>query len=115
MATQSVSQQEVQDVFGELHQQLKNAYFEACTIEDKDRLRSLNDAIFEIITALNTDEIRSRNAEFSALSNQISLAVDQLKDLQQDIANIIHTVAVATKVTAAIDKALSSAAGFLAA
>jgi chromosome segregation ATPase len=103
------SQQEVCDVFGELHAQLKNAYF-AANPESKDRIRGLEDIVFDIETALDQSDIKSRTNEFAALTVKVKTGTEQLENLKEEIDQVIHDIAVATQVVSAIDKAVSAAA-----
>ena len=108
----AVRQEEVHDAFEELYYALKDAYWAASTIQDKDRIRGIQDVVFEIITALNQTDIASRTEAFKELTDSFATAQKKLKALQNDVDKIIHATEIATKVMQGITKALAMAGKF---
>jgi hypothetical protein len=102
--------QDIHDAYGELHAALKNAYWAASTIEDKDRIRGLEDVVFDVLTVLNQQDIQSRTEQYRALQSTIKFVNSKLQRLSEDIDHIIHKVDVASSITNAVAKVASIAA-----
>jgi len=112
MAGAKVSQQAVHDAFEELYYALRDAYWAASTIEDKDRIHGIQDSVWEIITALNQADIASRTEEFKALSESFRGVQKELETLQADVEKIIHATEITAKVIQGTTKVLTTAAKF---
>ena len=109
-ATQvKISRQDICDSFQELYNRLTEGYWAATTIEDKDRIRGLADAISDILTELNKEDIESRDNDFRALTATVQEIIPRLDKLKDQIDQIIHAVKIANNVAKAIDKALELA------
>ena len=111
-AKNGVSQQDVHDAFEELYYALNDAYWAASTIQDKDRIRGIQDVVFQILTGLNQADIASRSADFKALAGTFVSVQAKLDALQKDVDQIIHATQVAAKVVSGITKALALATKF---
>lgn len=107
-----VSRQNVYDAFEYLYNQLSAGYWAATTIEAKDRIRGLSDAIFEILTALNRSDIETRDADFKELTETVKRIAPRLEKLEKEIDQIIHAVKIAENVAQAVDKAIDLAAKY---
>jgi hypothetical protein len=107
------TQQDVQNAFQQLYDNLTSAYWAASTIEDKDRIRGCADVIFQILSQLTVDDIKSRSAEFQELKNSVQSVTKKLEQLQTEIDGIIHNIQIASSVTTGITKAVGVAARFL--
>src|SRR5215469_14964420 len=107
------TQQDVQNAFQELYDNLTDAYWAASNIEDKDRIRGCADVIFQILSQLTVDDIKSRSAEFEDLKNSVQSVTKKLEQLQSEIDGIVHNIQIASSVAAGITKALTITAGFM--
>jgi ABC-type transporter Mla subunit MlaD len=106
-------QQDVQNAFQQLYDNLTSADWAASTIEDKDRIRGYADGIFQILSQLMVDDIKSRSAEFQELKNSVQSVTKKLDQLQTEIDGIIHNIQIASSVVAGITKAVGMASQFL--
>jgi len=102
---EAVSRQEVYDAFQQLYQQLSEGYWASTTIDAKDRIRGLADAVSEILTELN----ESRSNDFKALTETVKGINPRLDTLGKEIDQVIHAVKTGQNVAKAIDKAISLA------
>lgn len=102
------------NAYERLYGLLSDAYWKASTIEGKDRIRGLADAIYDILTRVNAAEIGSRTAEFKSLANEVSAVNARLDALKTEIDQIIAVVKLATDIANAADQAISRAAKALA-
>jgi hypothetical protein len=109
-----VSQEQLHDAYSDLYDALNQAYWVASTIEDKDSIHDMAEAVYGIISDLNAADIKSRNDDYQALTKSVTTVNTRLKDLQTEIASIIHKVDVATQVVSATAKVLSLASEFIA-
>src|SRR3954470_24141703 len=100
------SQQEVHDAYQELYNALTDAYWAASTIEDKDRLKGLSEAVYEVLTKLNAAGLRSRSNEYADVRESVGTVNGRLNQLADDIGRIVHRVNVAAQVGGGISKAL---------
>jgi len=107
-----LSQREVHDAYQELYNAITDAYWAASTIQDKDRLMGLSEAVYNILTKLNADGIRSRSVEYADVREGVNEVNGRLSKLADDIATIVHRVNVAAQVTNGISKALDFSAKF---
>lgn len=106
---EAVSRQEVYDAFQQLYQQLSEGYWASTTIDAKDRIRGLADAVSEILTEINRDDIESRTNDFKALTETVKGINPRLDTLGKEIDQLIHAVKTGQNVAKAIDKAISLA------
>src|ERR671920_1011355 len=101
--------QELQDTFQTLYNTLTEAYWVASTLTDKDRIRGSADAVYDILTTLTRREIKTRGKAYTDLKQPLTTITARLQKLQADIDLIIHNVAMASRVTGAIAKAVTAA------
>jgi hypothetical protein len=106
------SQQEVHDAYEALYERLSDAYWAASTIQDKDRIRGLEDALYDILTDLNAANLRSRTADYQTCKGLVEATNARLSTLKEDLDKVIHAVKIATQVAGALDKALAIAVKF---
>jgi chromosome segregation ATPase len=112
--TISEQQQAVMDQYQELHDTLSHAR-EVCPNDDlRQSLRQQAERVQDLITAMNQADIESRTGAFEALVTQINSVNDDLGKLRTEIATIGQNIAIAAKVTGAIDSVISTAAKLLA-
>jgi hypothetical protein len=94
----------------QLHDLLTNAYWVATSIEAKDALTGLSQAVFDILTTFEQEEIETATPEYVALKGTVNAVNVKLQAVQTQINDWIHKIDVATKVVGAIAQALALAA-----
>lgn len=104
--------QDLQEALQGLYNTLNDAFWVASTVEAKDRIRGLAEAVFDALTKLNRLGIGALTAEYSALKTSIDRMNGKLDGLKRDIDEIIHKMEVASQVAGAIDKAIAAAVKF---
>lgn len=102
--SQRPSVQNVHAAFQELHNSLKEAYWVASTIGNKDKIIGLQEVVFDIITELNRADLSSRTQAYEALKAKVDETNNRLERLKGEIDRIIHAIGVASRVVGAIDK-----------
>ncbi len=107
------TQQDVQDAYSDLYDALNDAYWAASTIEGKDLLHGLAEAVYDIDSQLNVADVKSRDDEFKQLTTSVGIVNAKLQTLQTEIDGIVHNISVATSVVNATVKVLSAAAEFM--
>jgi len=100
---------DVHDAFQQLYDALDDAYWAATTIETKDRIRGVAEAILDAITELNRKEFDERSAKFQELGQTMSKVNAKLSQLKDDIDNLIHNIKTAATVASYIDRAIELA------
>ena len=110
--SQKPTLQELQSALQNLYILLNQAYWVATTIDAKDKIHGLAEALFEILTDLNKADMSSRTPEYIAIEKQVKTVNDKLDKLKAEIDEIIHVVQTAVQVANAIDKLISIAAKF---
>ena len=108
----SPTQQDVRDALQELYTKLNTAYWDATTIQTKDRLRGLAEAVEDVISTLNAQQINENTVQFAQLQATMGIINTKLTQLKADINNIIHNIQTTRDVATGIDKALGIAAKF---
>ncbi len=93
--------------FQELYDELNRAFWVATTIETKDRLHGLAEAVFKIITDINRGDFGSRTKEFRKFLESTAPVKKRLEMLRDDVDKIIHSVAVAAQLLKSVTKVLN--------
>jgi hypothetical protein len=104
-----IAQNEARDAFGELYETLRQAYWVAGNIQDKDRLTGLAQAVYEIRMALDASDIKARTDEYATLASTITALDKRLQGLQADLDHMIHNLTVADQILKGITKAITAA------
>ena len=112
MANAEVTQQVLHDGLQALYRELDKAYWDATTMETKDRIRGIAEAVLDVMSELNRRAIAQRTNEFAEMRETIIKVNDKLTELKADLDKIIHNIKTAGEVAGAIDKALGLAASF---
>jgi hypothetical protein len=107
-----ISQDDVSLAFDELYTILRQAYWVAGSIEGKDRLTGLAQAVYEIRMALDAQELKARTEEFISLTATVCSVNKRLEKLQADLDDLIHNLEVADHLVAGITKAVAAATAF---
>jgi chromosome segregation ATPase len=107
-ATVQALQAATRDQYQILHNAISQAR-EVCTDDSRrDDLRQMAEEIQAVLTSLDEAELQSRTADFQALGNRVKAINSELQTLKAEINKIVDDVAIATKVTDAINGALSA-------
>ncbi len=106
---------DLQDAYQKLYGLLSyEAYWAASTVEGKDRIHGLAEAVFDILTQLNKAEIMDRAREFQALSEQGRVVNLKLEATKAQIQEIVHKIGLAAEIAAAADTVIKLGAKFFA-
>ena len=109
---EKVSRRDVYDAFQQLYQQLSDGYWASTSIDAKDRIRGLADAVSEILTELNRDDIESRTDDFKTLTDIVKVITPRLAILGKEIDQVIYAVKIGQNVAKAVDTAIGLAAKY---
>ena len=112
MAPTMESQQSLADALQDLYETLDKAFWVASTIEAKDMIRGLSEAVFDALTDLNRLDISSRTTDYQPIKTSITRINAKLDTLKSQIDQLVHEMQIAAQVAAAIDTAVSAAAKF---
>lgn len=104
--------QELHAEYQELYNLVRQSFWEAKTIEDKDKLLKLKEQISDILTELNRAGLKSRTPEFAALNRSTNTINANLDTLKKEIDTIVHDVKLASQIVSKIDKVMGLAAKF---
>lgn len=97
---------EYREALQDVYDQLDRAHPLAATLEAKDTLRELAEAVFDSLTALNQADIASNRAQYAAVRAAIGDVNRKLQTVQSRIDGWIHVVSVSVQTTNAIGKAI---------
>lgn len=100
------SQQQKDDLLN-LYKNLRQAYWYASTIQDKDLLSGAADAVYNLYTEINQGEIVSRDDAYVKAENEMKACVGALKKISDDVNNIVKHVATATNLLGILGKVLA--------
>jgi hypothetical protein len=103
---QTACQQSLQQLYDLLDQ----AYWVASTIEAKDAINGLTQALHGILTTLNQGALDDATAEYATLKATVAAVNSKIESVQAQINNWIHVVSLATQIAGAMDQALSACA-----
>lgn len=107
-----VPQSEVYNAFSHLYDSLNDAYWAASTIEAKDRIAGVRDQVYEVTMDLVGQDIKSRTADFEAVSARVSDVNTRLKALSIDIGSLVARVSAVNAVVTDITQVLKLAKAF---
>jgi hypothetical protein len=111
-ASPDPQQSEIYAAFKRLYDSLNDAYWAASTTEAKDRISGERDEVYLVIMDLVAEDIRSRTAEFQALSAKVAGVNNRLEALSKDIANLVARITTVNAVVADIAQVVSLARAF---
>jgi|ERR1700677_1121637 hypothetical protein len=94
----------------QLHDLLDDGFWAATTIEAKDAINELSQAVFEILTTLEQQTIESATPEYVALKGTVDAVNAKLQIVQGQINAWIHKIELANQVAEAIAQAVALAA-----
>lgn len=103
---------ELRQAFQELFDALNEAFWVVSTIEDKDRIHGLGEAVYRILCEIERADLAARTEAYLAVKAKVDEATRRLGKLKKKLDDIIHAMDTAAAVTRAIDKALDVAARF---
>jgi DNA polymerase II small subunit/DNA polymerase delta subunit B len=109
-ATMQSLQTATRDQYQFLHDAISRARESCVDPSQRDNLRHQADEIQLVLTSLDQADLQSRTAEFEALESKVQCINLEMQNLKREIDKIVQDVAIATKVTAAIDGALTASA-----
>ncbi len=107
------AQGDVYHAFHRLYDELKKAYFDAKTRDDKKRIKEWQDAISDILTQLNRGFIEARTDEFATLERSVKDVMPRLQKVREEIQELIGYVELAGKITKAVDRVIENADKYL--
>jgi DNA repair exonuclease SbcCD ATPase subunit len=96
----------LQKTFDILYTSLKDAYWAASTAEGKDQIQGARELVSEVLDAIDEAQIQSDNAMMGNLTQALKTSIKDLADLQKQLDQIVHNVAIANSAIDAIDKVL---------
>lgn len=88
---------------------LKNAYWYANSISDKDTLTGAAEAVQALITEINAGAIRNRNDAYANESLHVAATVATLNSVKDNIAQVVKNIDKAGKLV----KLITKVTGFL--
>lgn len=110
MAISPDAQNQYQQALQSLYNVLNQAYWYASTIDAKDAINGLAQAVSDVLTTLNQGALDSNSAQYTSLNTTVKAINDKLQTVQTEINDWVHAISIATQVTNAIDQAVSTAA-----
>jgi peptidoglycan hydrolase CwlO-like protein len=105
-----LSQQDLNDAYSELLDDLNEAYWAAGTLEAKDKIKGYLDTITDTITALDAADLSLRDTAYDVLNTKVTTVNTQLQMLQNQISSLINRINTAASVVSDISKVVSIAA-----
>ena len=109
-ATMQSLQTATRNQYQVLHDSISRARESCVDPSQRDNLRHQADEIQLVLTSLDQADLQSRTAEFEVLESQVQCINSEMQNLKREIDKIVQDVAIATKVAAAIDGALTASA-----
>ena len=104
------SAQELNNAYSDLLDDLNEAYWAAGTLEVKDQLYGMIEAVTDVISALDSADLQSRDVSYASLVAKVSNVNKQLNVLQQNINTMISRINTAAAIVSDVAKVLSVAA-----
>ena len=98
------------NALSDLHDQLNQAYWYASTIEAKDALNGLSQAVADILTEVNVEALDENTDKYKPLKEKIDAVNKKLKSVKAQIDGWVHAISIATEVVKIIDQALAQCA-----
>lgn len=90
-----------------LYSDLKEAYWYASDINDKDLLTAAANSIIDLITKINQNDILSREKAFALLGQELSSSINILQKVQADITSLVKEINMANKLLGSLGKFLA--------
>jgi len=110
MPISTTDQNNYRDSLQKLYNLLNQAYWVASTIEAKDAINGLAQAVSDILTVLNQGALETNTAQYTTLKATVGMVNAKLQSVQSQINNWVHVISIAAQVTSAIDNAIDLAA-----
>jgi len=101
--------QDLSNAYSDLLDDLNEAYWAASSIDVKDRLYGMIEAISDIISALDKADFESRDATYASLAAKVTDINKQLAKLQTQIGSMISRINTAAAIVSDVAKALTLA------
>ena len=102
--------QDLSDAYSALLGDLNDAYWAASSLEVKDQLYGIIEAVTSLITQLVAADLASRDAAYAALVAQVAAVNKKLDVLQQQINSMINRINTAATIVSDVAKVLAVAA-----
>lgn len=96
----------IPDALLELYKDLRNAYWYASTIKEKDRLAALADAVSDLNMAILGGAIVKNDKVYEQSSEQLTSTVAALEKARKDIGKLVKHVETAAKLAGGLAKVL---------
>lgn len=109
------TKQDLHNAYAAVLGDLNDAYWAASDLNTKDRIYGNIEAVSNILTQLDAADIQARDAQYSALVQQVSTVNKSLSDLQQQINTLITRISTAATIASDIAKVVTVAAKVFAA
>jgi hypothetical protein len=101
---------DLSDAYSDLLDDLNDAYWAASSIDTKDQIYGMIEAVGGIISELDSADLNSRDAAYGVLVTNIASLNKQLEALQKGINSLISRINTSASVISDITKILSVAA-----
>ena len=98
---------DVGDAYATIYDILSKMYWEASTIDTKDQVHGVLEAVGDIIDELDAADLQQNTPKFLALRARIGDANKALQKIQHDVAQITKNISTAAAAVAAIAKVLA--------
>ena len=110
MGPNPVAQNPAQDLdqaYTDLLDALNDGFWAASTIEAKDKIKGVMDAVTDAIQDLDSADLTARNQQFTVLGTQLKTVNTQLQALQTQISNLVSRINTATSIISGITKVVT--------
>ena len=97
----------ISDALLQLYKDLRNAYWYASSIDDKDRIAGLADAVYELNNAILQGQIVKNDEVFDRESDLLTSTIAALKRASDDIDRLVKQVGIAAKIASGLARALA--------
>jgi hypothetical protein len=105
----TADQEDYEQALQELYDLLDQAYWVASTIEAKDALNGLSQAVDDILTTLHQGALDTNTNTYTTLKTTVAAVNAKLSSVQNQINNWIHVIKIATQISGKIDQVINSA------
>jgi hypothetical protein len=92
---------------------LGEAYWAASTVQGKDQIQGVRDAVHDVLTGIIQAQLEEDTKQLDSLTSLVSTTNDALDKLQASIDGIVQKITVVTQVEDAIANVLQMAGKFL--
>ena len=97
----------ISDAMLQLYKDLRNAYWYASTIDDKDRIAGLADAVYDLYSAILQGQIVKNDEVFDRNSALLNTTIAALDRASEDIDLLVKQVGIATKIANGLARVLT--------